>query len=94
MHPNAAKSLIHQYLQHMDENEANVTTYQELTKREKEILSLVAKGYSNKEIAEMLFLSVKTIETHRSHIVEKLQLRTRSELVNYAIKKGLLDVEG
>lgn len=89
LYPNAAKSLIQEFLQTVEQEESN-GAYQELTKREQEVTSLVAKGNSNKQIAEILHLSIKTVESHRSHIVEKLQLRTRSELVDYAIKKGLL----
>lgn len=89
LYPNAAKSLIQEFLQTVEQEESN-GAYQELTKREQEVTSLVAKGNSNKQIAEILHLSIKTIESHCSHIVEKLQLRTRSELVDYAIKKGLL----
>lgn len=92
LYPNAAKSLIQEFL-HNVEQEGKNETYQELTRREQEVISLVAKGHSNKQIAEILHLSIKTIESHRSHIVEKLQLRTRSELVEYAIKKGLLEVD-
>lgn len=62
-----------------------------LTKRELEILPLVAKGYGNKDIAEMLFVSVKTVEAHKARIMEKLGLSTRPELVEYAMKKKLVD---
>ncbi|WP_031547248.1 response regulator [Salinicoccus luteus] len=62
-----------------------------LTKRELEILPLVAKGYGNKDIAEMLFVSVKTVEAHKARIMEKLGLATRPELVEYAMKKKLID---
>ncbi|WP_434121989.1 response regulator [Salinicoccus roseus] len=62
-----------------------------LTKRELEILPLVAKGYGNKDIAEMLFVSVKTVEAHKARIMEKLSLSTRPELVEYAMKKKLID---
>ncbi|KIH71694.1 response regulator [Salinicoccus roseus] len=62
-----------------------------LTKRELEILPLVAKGYGNKDIAEMLFVSVKTVEAHKARIMEKLNLSTRPELVEYAMKKKLID---
>ena len=64
--------------------------YQLLSDREKEVLTLVAKGYSNKEIAEQLIISVKTVETHKGNLMEKLQMKTRPELVTYALKKGLL----
>jgi len=64
-----------------------------LTAREKEILKLLAEGYSNKEIAAMLFISPKTVETHRHRINEKLNLGNVADLVRYAIKEGLISVE-
>ncbi|MGO3048616.1 DNA-binding response regulator [Staphylococcus casei] len=62
-----------------------------LSKREIEILPLVAKGYGNKEIAEKLFVSVKTVEAHKTHIMQKLELKSKPELVEYAMKKKLID---
>lgn len=62
-----------------------------LSQRELEILPLIAKGYGNKEIAEKLFVSVKTIEAHKARIMDKLELKSRPELVEYAMKKKLLD---
>ncbi|WP_154873017.1 nitrate respiration regulation response regulator NreC [Staphylococcus pasteuri] len=62
-----------------------------LSKRELEILPLIAKGYGNKEIAEKLFVSVKTVEAHKTHIMNKLGLKTKPELVEYAMKKKLLE---
>ena len=62
-----------------------------LSKRELEILPLIAKGYGNKEIAEKLFVSVKTVEAHKTHIMNKLNLKSKPELVEYALKKKLLD---
>jgi two-component system response regulator NreC len=62
-----------------------------LSKRELEILPLIAKGYGNKEIAEKLFVSVKTVEAHKTHIMSKLGLKSKPELVEYALKKKLLD---
>jgi two-component system response regulator NreC len=64
----------------------------DLSEREVEVLRLVALGYTNVEIAEQLFLSVRTVETHRAHILQKLQLVSRSELVRYAIQRGLVEV--
>ncbi len=61
-----------------------------LTKREKEIVIHIANGLSSKEIAAKLYVSVKTIETHRSHIMEKLKLKNLAELVRYAVKTGLV----
>jgi two-component system, NarL family, response regulator NreC len=61
-----------------------------LTDREREVLRLLALGHTNQEIAEMLYLSVRTAETHRARIMQKLDLTTRAELVRHAIDRGLL----
>lgn len=67
-------------------------SYRKLSNRELEILQLLAKGYTNKEISERIFLSVKTVEAHRSKIYQKLKLKTRADLVAYALKHKLLNV--
>lgn len=64
-----------------------------LTEREKEVLRLIALGYTNQEIAAHLVLSIKTVETHKARIMDKLGLRKRSELVRYALKKGIINQE-
>jgi DNA-binding CsgD family transcriptional regulator len=64
-----------------------------LTQREREVLRLLALGHTNQEIAKQLYISVRTAETHRSHIMRKLQLSTRAELVRYAIEHGQLEPE-
>jgi DNA-binding CsgD family transcriptional regulator len=64
-----------------------------LSDREREILRLLALGHTNQEIAKMLFISVRTAETHRAHIMQKLRLGTRAELVRHALANGLLDDE-
>ena len=61
-----------------------------LTEREREVLKLTVEGYTNQEIANRLIISVKTVDTYRSRTMEKLNLRHRSELVRYALRKGLL----
>ncbi len=61
-----------------------------LSDREREVLKLLALGHTNQEIAKQLFISVRTAETHRAHIMRKLQLETRAELVRYAIEHGQL----
>ena len=66
------------------------SSWELLTQREKEILKLVGEGYKNKEISDYLFISVKTVEKHRSNIMEKLNLHTASALTAYAIEKGLV----
>ncbi len=62
----------------------------DLSQREVEVLRLIALGHTNAEIAEQLFLSVRTIETHRAHIQQKLSLASRAELVRYALDRGLI----
>ena len=62
-----------------------------LSDREREVLRLLALGHTNQEIAKMLFISVRTAETHRAHIMQKLRLQTRAELVRYALAEGFLD---
>jgi DNA-binding NarL/FixJ family response regulator len=66
------------------------SSWDSLTRREREILKLVGEGYKNKEIADYLCISAKTVEKHRSNIMEKLDLHTASALTAYAIKKGLV----
>ncbi len=90
--PTATKKLMGEYVEKLRRGESS-DIYETLSDREKEILSLVAMGYANKEIAEQLILSVKTVETHKSNLMDKLNLRTRPELVKYAMKKGLLNFE-
>ena len=63
-----------------------------LSNREHEVLKLLALGYTNGEIANKLFISVRTAETHRSHILQKLHLATRADLVRYALERRLLEV--
>jgi two-component system response regulator NreC len=62
-----------------------------LSEREREVLRLLALGHTNQEIATMLYISVRTAETHRAHIMQKLRLGSRAELVRYALSEGLLD---
>jgi DNA-binding NarL/FixJ family response regulator len=64
-----------------------------LSDREREVLRLLALGFTNQEIAKQLFISVRTAETHRAHIMQKLRLQTRAELVRYALAQGLLEQE-
>jgi two-component system, NarL family, response regulator NreC len=62
-----------------------------LSERELEIVRLIALGHTNTEIADQLFLSVRTVESHRAHVQQKLKLNKRSDLVRYALERGLLD---
>ncbi|HUI36897.1 MAG TPA: response regulator transcription factor, partial [Gaiellaceae bacterium] len=65
-----------------------------LSERESEVLRLLALGHTNQEIAKQLYISVRTAETHRAHIMQKLRLSSRAELVRYAIDRGLLEDSG
>jgi two-component system response regulator NreC len=65
-----------------------------LSEREREVLRLLALGHTNQEIAEKLYISVRTAESHRAHIMQKLRLATRAELVRYALSQGLLTDDG
>jgi DNA-binding NarL/FixJ family response regulator len=67
--------------------------YEALTDREKQVLKLVAEGRSNKEVAELLGISVKTAMSHREHIMQKLGLHSRTELIRFALRKGVIRVE-
>jgi two-component system response regulator NreC len=66
----------------------------DLSQREVDVLRLIALGHTNAEIGEQLYLSVRTVETHRSHIQQKLRLSTRAELVGYALERGLIGAGG
>ncbi len=68
----------------------SVSTWETITQREKEILKLIAEGYKSAEIADILFISVKTVNKHRSNLMEKLDLHNVSSLTAYAIEKGLV----
>lgn len=67
--------------------------YESLTDREKQVLRLVALGHSNKEVADFLAISIKTAMSHRERVMEKLNLHSRTDLIKFAIKKGVIQVE-
>ncbi len=90
LYPSVAKAVVADYLKRLATGEGR-ETYDGLTEREKEILTLVAEGATNQDIAQKLYISVKTVQTHRAHIMEKLNLHDRTMLVRYAIRKGLIE---
>ncbi|HXF82479.1 MAG TPA: response regulator transcription factor [bacterium] len=90
--PSVAKSLVGDYLRRVEAGEER-DSYAALTPREREILKLLAEGYTSPEIAELLHLSVKTVSAHRQHIMEKLDLHRPAELIKYAIRKGLVETD-
>lgn len=89
LYPSAAKLLVESMFD-PSEKELEKIEVDLLSEREQEILVYIAKGYANKEISDALFISVKTVETHKKHVMEKLGLSKRHELVDYALKQGLL----
>ncbi|HEY7421980.1 MAG TPA: response regulator transcription factor [Gaiellaceae bacterium] len=76
-----------------DAEAARLAEEDPLSEREREVLRLLALGHTNQEIAKMLYISVRTAETHRAHIMQKLRLQTRADLVAYALERGLLESE-
>jgi DNA-binding NarL/FixJ family response regulator len=88
LYPDAVAALIRKHLERASEGDARTDI---LTPRELEILKLIAEAYTSKQMAEMLFISVKTVERHRANILEKLGMRDRVELTRYAIKRGLVE---
>ena len=89
LYPSAAKTLIEEYLRRAG---GEKDEYDRLTSREREILQLVAEGQTNREIADTLVIGVKTVLRHRTNIMEKLGFHNRTELIKYAIRKGLIEV--
>ena len=82
-------------LMRLPEKEAKIrdANYETLTPREQEIMVLLAEGLSTKEIAEKLFISPKTVDNHRSNILRKLNLHSTMELIRYAARLGIIDVD-
>lgn len=89
--PTISKTLIDAYLRKMETGKTE-TPFDLLTDREREVLQLIAEGYTNREVAKSLFISVKTVEAHRAHIMQKLNIHDIAKLVKYAIQKGLVDL--
>lgn len=75
------------------QKEAMEDPYEKLTDREKQVLKLIAEGYTHKEIADMLDISVKTVIAHQTNISEKLDIHTRAGLIRFAIQKGIIKIE-
>lgn len=88
--PSMAKFLLSDFLR-LDKAVEN-TSQEELTPREREIVKLIAEGYTNQQIADLLHRSVKTIESHRSNILRKLGIHDSIELVKYAVRKKLIEI--
>ena len=83
---------VNQYLWQAKQEDGKVG-YELLTSREREVLQLIAEGHSNQRIAQELFIRVKTVEAHKAHIMSKLHARNRTDLIRYALRKGLVGLD-
>lgn len=90
LYPSLAKLLVKDYISREDAPSEGEETLDGLTPREREVLTHLADGESNAEIGEKLFISPKTVARHRENIMQKLNLHSRTELVKYAIRKGII----
>lgn len=93
LYPSMATALVTDYLRRVESGE-DAGAYETLTPREREILKLVAEGYTSAEIGRLLHLSVKTVQAYRQRIMEKLDLHRPAQLIAYAVRKGLVEPEG
>ena len=87
--PAAAKVMLDDYLRHLSDKGV-IDRFESLSEREREVFQLVAEGHSNKEVAEVLSVSPTTVETHRAHIMQKLDVHNTAELVLYAVRRGII----
>lgn len=92
LYPSMSKGLLSDYLKRAEAGQEKAS-YDGLTERERQILKMIADGCTNQQIAHLLCLSVKTVQAHRGHLMEKLNMHDRTELVKYAIRKGIIRVE-
>jgi DNA-binding NarL/FixJ family response regulator len=92
LYPSMAKDLLNDYLKRAEAGQEKAS-YDGLTERERQVLKMIADGCTNQQIADLLCLSVKTVQAHRGHLMEKLNMHDRTELVKYAIRKGIIKVE-
>jgi DNA-binding NarL/FixJ family response regulator len=92
LYPSMTKGLLSDYLKRAEAGQERAS-YDGLTERERQILKMIADGCTNQQIADLLYLSVKTVQAHRGHLMEKLNMHDRTELVKYAIRKGIIKVE-
>jgi two-component system, NarL family, response regulator NreC len=90
LYPSLAKYLVKDFLHRVESG--GTPAGEDLTPREREVLTYIAEGFTNREIADVLVISVKTVDRHRENIMRKLNLHSRVELVKYAIEKGLISV--
>jgi len=88
--PSISRTVIDEYIRRSKEISEGEEGFEQLTVREREVLQLIAEGRKTREIAELLYISIKTVETHRAHIMNKLDIHSTAELTRYAIRKGII----
>lgn len=93
LYPDAAHILVEYYRRQDVNRHKEEDSLSLLSEREREVLTYTARGFSSREIGEMLFISDKTVETYRRRLMEKLDLHHRSDIVQYALQKGLLEAD-
>jgi DNA-binding NarL/FixJ family response regulator len=91
LHPSVARMLVSDYVARVERGQED--SYDSLSERERQVLKLIAEGKTNKEIAQALFLAVKTVQAHRANLMRKLGMHDRTELVKYAIRKGIVGLD-
>jgi DNA-binding NarL/FixJ family response regulator len=87
--PSISRKVIEEYVRQAEAT-AEPDSYDQLTDREREVLQLIAEGHPNREIAGLLHISVKTVETHRARLMDKLDLHSTAELTQYALRRGMI----
>jgi DNA-binding NarL/FixJ family response regulator len=87
--PAVARVMLDDYVRHLAQK-GITDRYDSLSEREREIFQLIAEGHSNKDVADLLSISVATVETHRAHILQKLDVHSTAELVLYAVRRGVI----
>ncbi len=90
--PSISKIVVKDYIRHTEGESGEFDSLSILTNREREVLQLIAEGHTNKEVARLLKLSVKTVDVHRAHIKEKLYIHDTAGLIKYSIRKGLIKI--
>ena len=90
--PKISRKIIEEY-NRQSEEEHGMSSFDKLSRREREVLQLIAEGKSTRKIADLLFVSIKTVETHRAHLINKLNIRSTAELTKYAIRMGVTSAD-
>ena len=88
--PSISKTVIDEYIRQTETKSERDIIYGKLTTREREVFQLIIEGHKNREIADLLYVSIKTVETHKAHIMDKLNVHSTAELIRYAMDKELI----